>query len=165
MNEKLKEETHQREKEQEAKASLEKELMALLEQMETAKADVVTEFKALHPFIDLCAVYYGNRFEDCLKQVKSVYPHLDLSKVTMDYPLPSTPAGDTIFEEIDYSTQFEQDPNDDGVVLAQPAMEKPATPLIPSNEAQDVENPSTHDAQDLPFRDDENLQDAPTALV
>ena len=165
MNEKLKEETRQQEKEQEAKASLEKELTALLEQVETAKADAVTKFKALHPFIDSCAVYYGDRFEDCVKQVKSVYPHLDLSKVTMDDPLLSTSAGDTIFEEIDYLTQFEQDPNDDGVVFAQLAVEKSVTPLIPSNEAQDVENPSTQDAQDLPSRDDENPQDASTALV
>ena len=79
-------------------------------------------------------VYYGDEFEDCLKQVKSIYPHLDLSKVTMDDPLPSTFAGDTIFKETDDSTQSERDPKDDGVVLAQPTMEKPVTPLIPSNE-------------------------------
>ena len=97
MNEKLKEETHQQEKKQEAKASLEKELMALLGQVETARANVVTEFKASQPFIDSCAIYYGDRFEDYLKQVKFVYLHLDLSKVTMDNPLPSTPTGDTIF--------------------------------------------------------------------
>jgi len=54
-------------------------------------------FKALQPFIDACAVYYGDGFEDCLKQVKSVYPNLDLSKFTMDEPLPSAPVGDTIF--------------------------------------------------------------------
>ena len=41
MNEKLKEETRQRENEQEAKVTLEKELMALYKQVETARADVV----------------------------------------------------------------------------------------------------------------------------
>ena len=46
LNEKLKEETHQREKEQEVKASSEKELTALLGQVETAKADAVAEFMA-----------------------------------------------------------------------------------------------------------------------
>ena len=97
MNGKLKEENRQWEKEQEAKVTLEKELTALCGQVETARVDVVTKFKTSQPFIDAYAVYYGDRFKDCLKQVKSVYPHLDLSKVTMDDPLPSTPTGDTIF--------------------------------------------------------------------
>ena len=35
----------------------------------------------------------------------------------MDDPLPSTPAGDTIFEETNNSTQSERDPKNDGVVL------------------------------------------------
>ena len=46
------------------KVSLEKELMALLGQVETARAYVVTEFKASQPFIDSCAVYYRDGFED-----------------------------------------------------------------------------------------------------
>ena len=111
------------------------------------RVDVVTEFKASQPFIDTCVVYYDDGFEDCLKLAKSVYPHLDLSKVTMDDPLPLTPAGDTIFEETDDSTQSKRDPKNDGVILAQPTVEKPITPLIPSTEApQDVENLSTQDA-------------------
>ena len=56
--------------------------------METVRADAVAEFKASQPFIDTFTIYYGDGFEDYLKQVKSVYPHLDLSKVTMDDPLP-----------------------------------------------------------------------------
>ena len=65
----------------------------------------MAEFKASQPFIDACAVYYGDGFEDCLKQVRSVYPNLDLSKVTMDDPLPTTPTGgNTISEETDDST-------------------------------------------------------------
>ena len=93
--------------------------------MKTARADAMKEFKASQPFIDSYAIYYGDRFEDSLKQVKFVYLHLDLSKVTMDDPLPSTLVGDTIFEETDDSTQSEWDPKNDGVVLAQPAVEKP----------------------------------------
>ena len=96
---------------------------------------------------------------DCLKQVKFVYPYLDLSKVTIDDPLPSTPAGgDTIFKETDNFTQSERDPKDEGVILAQPAMEKPVTPLILSTEdpPHDVENPSTQDAQNPPSKDDKN---------
>ena len=52
--------------------------------METAKADAVKEFKESQAFIDSCTEYYGVGFEDCLKQVKSNYPHLDLVKVLMD---------------------------------------------------------------------------------
>lgn len=124
-----------------------------------ARADAVTEFKTSQPFIDACVIYYGDGFKDCLKWVKFFYPHLDLSMVTMDDPLPSTLAGgDTIGEETDDSTQSEQDPKDDGVILAQLAMERPVTPLIPSTEdpPQDSESPSTQDAQSPPSKDDEN---------
>ena len=68
----------------------------------------------------------------------------------MDAHLPSTPmGGDTFNEETDDSTQSEGDPKNDGVILAQPAVERPVTPLIPSAEdlPQDIENPSTQDAQ------------------
>ena len=65
LNEKLKEETRQREKEHEAKVTLENELTALYGQVEMARADAVTKFKASQPFIDACAVYYGDKFEDC----------------------------------------------------------------------------------------------------
>ena len=53
----------------------------------------------------------------------------------MDDTLQSTPTGDTIFEETNNSTQSEQDPKNDSVILTQPALEKPITPLILSNEA------------------------------
>ena len=109
------------------KATLEKELTALLEQVETASANAVKKFKASQPFINSYAVYYGDGFEDCLKQVKSIYPHLDLSKVFMDNPMSLTLAGDTIFYETDNSTQLKRDPKNNGVVLAQPVMEKPVT--------------------------------------
>ena len=85
------------------------------------------------------------------------YLHLDLSKISMDDPLSSTLADDTIFEETNNSTRA---PKNNGVILAQPAMEKPVTPMIPSADAQDDEDPPTQDVQDLP-KVNENPQDAP----
>ena len=41
----------------------------------------------------------------------------------MDDSLSSTPAGDTILEESDDSTESEANPKDDSVVLAQPAVD------------------------------------------
>ena len=101
--------------------------------MEKAKADALVDFKASQSFIDACAVYYGEDFDDYLKQVGSVYLDLDLSKISMDDPVPMTPAGaDTVNKETDDSTQLEWDPKDDGVVLAQPTVEGLVTPLVPS---------------------------------
>ena len=69
--------------------------------------------------------------------------------------MPSTPAGDTIYEETNDSTQSERNPKNDGVVLAQPTVEKLVTPMIPSTEAQVANNPPTQNVQD-PFEDDGN---------
>ena len=135
---KLEEEGRQRKSEQEAKEKVDKKLTVLLEQVEMAKADAVNEYKASQSFIDFCGVYYGEGFEDCLKQVKSLYPHLDFSKVNMDEPLPSTPAGDTMQEETDDST--EPNPKDGSVVLAQPATNAPVTSLVPSIEPVNIED-------------------------
>ena len=52
LKEKLEEEGRQRKKDQEAKETAEKELMAILGQVETAKADAVKEFKDSLAFID-----------------------------------------------------------------------------------------------------------------
>ena len=120
---------------------IEKELTTLLRQMETAKVDAMKEFKDSQSFIDSCVVYYGDRFEDFLKQVKSIYPHVDLLKVTMDDPLLSTPIGDTIQEETDDSTKSESVPKDDSVILAQLAADPPITPLVPSTEPLNTKNP------------------------
>ena len=73
----------------------------------------------------------------------------------MNNPISSTLTGDTIFEETNDSTQSERDPKNDGVVLGQPAVEKPVTPLIPSTKAQVTEIPPTQNVQD-PFKDDGN---------
>ena len=95
----------------------------------------------------------------------SIYPNLDLSKVTMDDPLPTTPAGgNTVNEETDDSTQSKQDPKDDDVVLAQPAVEGLVAPLASSTDdphldpsAQDAQNPLAKDDENLPSQDTQNL--------
>ena len=81
--------------------------------MQTAGADAVRDFKAKQSFIASCAEYYGTGFDDCLKQVASAFPELDLSGITMD-------DGD------DGSSQPNPTPESDGVVvLAQPAANPP----------------------------------------
>ena len=96
------------------------ELASLREQMERAEANAMVEFKASQPFIDSCAIYYGDGFEDCLKQVGFVYQDLDLSKVSLNDPLSRTPvANDTVNEESNDSTHIKkQIPINDGVVIA-----------------------------------------------
>ena len=132
LKEKLEEEGRQQKKDLEAKETAEKELATLLGQVETAKIDAVKEFKDSQAFVDSCAEYYGVGFEDCLKQVKSNYPDLDLAKVSMDAPMPTTPVGDAVPEEIDDSTESNQDTQDDNIILAQPPLNPPIVPLTPS---------------------------------
>ena len=50
-----------------AKEAVEKELTALLGQVEMARADAVKEFRASQTLIDACAEYYGDEFEDYIK--------------------------------------------------------------------------------------------------
>ena len=81
----------------------------------------------------------------------------------MDDPLPITRVGgNTVSEETDDSTQSERYPKDDGMVLAQPAIDGIVTPL-----AQSVDDPSSKDVV-IPFAPDaENpsYQDAQNPLV
>ena len=121
------------------------------EQTEKAKADAMMDFKASQSFIDVSAVYYGEGFNDCLKLVRFVYPDLDVSKISMDDTMPTTPTdGDTVSEETNNSTQSKRDPKDNGVVLAQPVVEGPVAPLVPSANnppSKAAENSSSQDAQ------------------
>ena len=96
--------------------------------VETASANVVQKFKTSQSFIDSCAEYYGTGFDDCLKQVASTFPKLDLSGITMD-------------DEGDGSP--EPPSKDDGVVvLAQLAANPPPTPASNSPAViVDIENP------------------------
>ena len=156
LREKLEEEGCQKKKEQEAKVMVEKELTTLLGQVETVRADTMKEFKDSQPFIDSYSVYYGDEFEDFLKQIKSIYPYLDLSKVTMDDPLLLTPVGNTILDKTNNSIESEPDPKDDSVVLAQPVADHPVTLSVPSTKPLNVENPP----QDVQDKNDDNPRTA-----
>ena len=91
------------------------EVTALEEKLHTAGADAIRDFKTSQSFIDSCGQYYGTGFDDCLRQVASVFPDLDLSGITMD-------DGD------DVSLQPEPTPeHDSSVVLAQPAVNPTAS--------------------------------------
>ena len=93
-----------------------------------AGADAVRDFKATQSFIDSCAEYYGTGFDDCLKQVASAFPKLDLSGITMD-------DGD------DGSSQPNPTPESDGVVvLAQPAANLPTPASNTPTVFTDVDN-------------------------
>ena len=133
---KLKEVDRQKEK-------LQQEVTALREKVETTGTDAVQKFKALQSFIDSCTDYYGTGFDDCLKQVASVFLELDLSRITMD-------------DEGDGSPESNPPPKDDGaVILAQPAANPPHTPTSNlSTVFVHVENPESQ-------KDDGNLADAP----
>lgn len=77
----------------------------------------------------------------------------------MDDLVPMNPiGGDTVSEETDDSTHTEQDPKDDGMVPAQPTLERPVAPVVPSYEdppTNDAENPSTLDTQNPSTKDAE----------
>ena len=122
------------------------------------------KFKASQPFIDSYAIYYGDGFKDCPKQVKSIYPRSPWT-IPCHQLLPTTLSlmnpDDTIFEEIDDSIELEPDPKNDSVVLSQPVADPTVIPSVPSTKPLNVENPSTQDVQD---KNDENPQDAPASL-
>ena len=83
------------------KQKLQEEVMALREKVETAGTDAAQKFKTSQSFIDSCADYYGTDFDDCLKQVASAFPELDLSGILVDVPEPVTPASDVATEDDD----------------------------------------------------------------
>ena len=63
---------------------LQEEVTGLGEKLQTAGANAIRDFKVSQSFFDSCGEYYGTGFEDCLQQVASAYPELDLSGITMD---------------------------------------------------------------------------------
>ncbi|KAK9984165.1 hypothetical protein SO802_033690 [Lithocarpus litseifolius] len=95
------------------------------------------------------------RFEDCLKLVKSYYLDLDLAKVSMDDPLPSTPAGDAVPEYTDGSIESGQNTRDDSIVLAQLAARSPVLPLTPLANPSIADDSPVHDAPDFLPKGDE----------
>ena len=83
------------------KQKLQKEVMALREKVETARIEAVQKFKTSQLFIDSCADYYGIGFDNCLKQVASALPKLDLSEISMDAPEPMTPVRNVVTDDDD----------------------------------------------------------------
>ena len=55
------------------------ELTAFCEHMVKAKVDDVAEYRVSQPFFDMCDIYHGDEFDDCLKQVGATFLNLDLS--------------------------------------------------------------------------------------
>ena len=89
------------------------------EKAETARTDAVQKFKTSQSFIDSCADYYGIGFDDCLKQVASAFPELDLSGISMDAPEPVTSARDIAIEDDDVVLESQPSPVvNGGIVLA-----------------------------------------------
>ena len=79
-------------------------------------------------FIDSYADYYGIGFDNCLKQVTSTFPKLDLFGISMDAPEPLTLARNVVTDDDNGIPESQPSPEvDGGVVLAQPAI----TPLAP----------------------------------
>ena len=138
------------------KQKLQEEVMALLEMVETAGTDVVQKFKTSQLFIDSCADYCGTGFDDCLKQVMSAFPELDLSEISMDALEPMTPVRNVVTDDDDGTPKSQFPPKDDsGVVLAQPAVNPSFAPVSKTLVV-------TVDADDPPpQRDGGNLADAP----
>ena len=90
------------------------------------ETDAVQKFKTLQSFIDSCADNYGIGFDDCLKQVASTFPKLDLSGISMDAPEPATPARNVVADDDDDIPESQPSPKVDGsVVLAQLAITPP----------------------------------------
>ena len=104
-------------------------MTALREKVETVGTDAVQKFKTSQSFIDSCADYYNTGFDDCLEQVASAFPELDLSGISMDTPELVTPARDVTTDDDDGVLESQPSPKvDSGVVLAQPAI-TPPTPI------------------------------------
>ena len=102
-------------------------MTALQEKVETVGADAVQKFKTSQSFIDSCADYYSASFDDCLKQVVSAFPELDLSGISMDAPEPVMPARDVAIKDDDIVLESQPLPLVDGsVILAQPVVNPPA---------------------------------------
>lgn len=73
------EETRRGEEAEEAKTNLTTKSTALREHIVKAKAYTVAKYHVSQPFFDACSIYYGDVFDDYLKQVGVAFPDLDLS--------------------------------------------------------------------------------------
>ena len=130
LNKEVKEVKGKLEEADRQKQKLQEEVMALREKVEAVRTNAVQKFKTSQLFNDSCADYYGTGFDDCLKQVASAFPKLDLSKIIMDAPKPTTPVGNVVTDNDDGSPKSRLPPKDDGsVVLAQPAVNPSPAPV------------------------------------
>ena len=129
LNQELKEVKEKLEEADRQNEKLQQEVTDLGKRVETAGTDAIQDFKASQSFINSCAEYYGTGFDDCLKQVMSAFPVLNLSGITMD-------------DEVDSSPESNLPPEgDDVVVLTQPAANPPHTPASNSSAVNvDIEN-------------------------
>ena len=84
LNQELKEVREKLVKANRQNDKLQEEVTDLGQKLQMAGADAIWDFKATQSFIDSCAEYYGTGFDDCLKQVASAFPELDLSGITID---------------------------------------------------------------------------------
>ena len=110
------------------KQKLQEEVTALQKKVKTAGTSAVQKFKTSQSFIDSCADYYGTRFDNCLKQVASAFPELELSRISMDVPEPMTPTRNVVTDDDDGIPESQPSPKvDDDVVLAQPAVTLPTS--------------------------------------
>lgn len=138
-----------REEAEKARTNLTMELAALREQMDKSKADVVVEFRVSQPFFDVCGMFYGDGFDDCLKQVGAAYPNLNLSQITIDDTILLTPGGDdTVSEETNDSVHMvEQGAKDTDVeTIVQLPPDNSETPAIQFDvDPFTVDGPSTTD--------------------
>lgn len=103
----------------------------------------MVEFRISQPFFNACGVYYSDEFKDCLKQVKSAYPNLDLSQIVINDIVSPTPGGDdTISDEtIDFAHTVKKEVKEvEDVGIAQLAPDGPDTVAVLS-----AKNPATTD--------------------
>lgn len=72
-------ETRRGEEVEKAKTNLKTKPTAVRKHMVKAKAYTVAKYCVSQPFFDACGIYYGDVFDDYLKQVGAAFPDLDLS--------------------------------------------------------------------------------------
>ena len=126
-------------------------MTALQEKAVTAGIDAVQKFKTSQSFIDSCADYYDTGFDDCLKQVASAFPELDLSGISMDALEPVTPTRDVAIEDDDVVLESQPSPvADSNVVLAQPAITPPTSISKSSDPTIDVDDALLQKGGDTP---------------
>lgn len=80
----LEKETHCYEDFTKANTNLTTELATLHEQMEQVKVDAMAGFRTSQLYYDECGSFYGDGFDDYLKQVAALYFYLDLSQVVIE---------------------------------------------------------------------------------